>query len=105
RSDPRLVSTSGTATRGTEETTGAPHAERKGTPRTVLVLVGCLALLLLAVLASLALGSKVTSLAEVVGALTGEADPYLATVLDARTERTLLAIGVGAALALSGALM
>ena len=99
------MSTSGTATRGTEETTGAPRAERKGTPRTVLVLVGCLALLLLAVLASLALGSKVTSLAEVVGALTGVADPYLATVLDARMERTLLAIGVGAALALSGALM
>lgn len=75
------------------------------TPRTALVLVGCVAVLALVCLLSLAVGSKATSLPEVIGALTGRPDTYLATVLDSRIERTLLALGVGAALALSGALM
>lgn len=77
----------------------------RGTPRTALLLAGCLVVLALACLASLAFGSKVTPFGEVLDALTSEPDPYLATVLDARIERTLLAVGVGAALALSGALM
>ncbi len=80
-------------------------AAPRGTPRTTLVLVGCLVVLALIGLASLALGSKVTPVGDVVAALTSEPDPYLATVLDSRIERTLLAIGVGAALAISGALM
>lgn len=67
--------------------------------------MGCLAVLALIVLASLALGSKVTPVGDVVAALLDEPDPYLAAVLDSRIERTLLAVGVGAALALSGALM
>ena len=67
--------------------------------------MGCVVVLALICLISLAVGSKSTSLPEVVGALTGRPDPYLATVLDSRIERTLLALGVGAALALSGALM
>ncbi|WP_200946742.1 FecCD family ABC transporter permease [Janibacter sp. Soil728] len=75
------------------------------TPRTVLVLAGCVVVLALVCLLSLAVGSKSTSLPEVIGALTGRPDTYLATVLDSRIERTLLALGVGAALALSGALM
>ncbi|MGE9781322.1 FecCD family ABC transporter permease [Janibacter sp. G368] len=83
--------------------TSRPTARR--TPRTALVLVGCVAVLALVALTSLAVGSKSTSLPEVVDALTGHPDAYLATVLDARIERTLLAIGVGAALAVSGALM
>lgn len=83
--------------------TSRPTARR--TPRTALVLVGCVAVLTLVALTSLAVGSKSTSLPEVVDALTGRPDAYLATVLDARIERTLLAMGVGAALAVSGALM
>lgn len=76
-----------------------------GTRRTVAAVAACVVVLALVCLASLAYGSKVTSFAEVVSALTSEPDAYLATVLDARIERTLLAVGVGAALALSGALM
>ncbi|MGO1167327.1 MAG: FecCD family ABC transporter permease [Janibacter sp.] len=83
-------------------TTAAPP---RRTPRTTLVLVGCVVVLALVCLASIALGSKATSLGEVATALTSGADPYLATVLDTRIERTLLAVAVGAALALSGALM
>ncbi|MGN7249062.1 FecCD family ABC transporter permease [Janibacter anophelis] len=75
------------------------------TPRTLAVLVGCVVVLALVCVASLALGSKPTSLAQVADALTTRSDPYLATVVDARVERTLLALGVGAALALAGALM
>lgn len=82
-----------------------PSSTSRGTPRAVLVLVGCLAVLALVCLLSLAVGSKPTSLPQVVDALTGRTDPYLATVIDSRIERTLLAVGVGAALALSGALM
>lgn len=67
--------------------------------------MGCVVVLALVALTSLAVGSKSTSLPEVVDALTGRPDAYLATVLDARIERTLLAIGVGAALAVAGALM
>lgn len=99
------MSTSTTATRGAEEIPGAPRPARSGTPRTALVLVGCVAVLALVCLLSLAYGSKVTPIGDVVAALLDEPDPYLAAVLDARVERTLLAIGVGAALALSGALM
>lgn len=80
-------------------------SSRRRTPRTALVLVGCVAVLVLVCLTSLAVGSKSTTLPEVVAALTGRPDPYLATVLDSRIERTLLAVGVGAALAVSGALM
>lgn len=76
-----------------------------GARRAWLVLVGCVVVLTLVCLLSLAVGSKATSLPEVIGALTGRPDTYLATVLDSRIERTLLALGVGAALALSGALM
>lgn len=70
-----------------------------------MVLVGCVVMLALICLASLAVGSKSTSLPEVIGALTGRPDTYLATVLDSRIERTLLALAVGVALALSGTLM
>lgn len=91
--------------RGTDEIPGAPRPARSGTARATLVLVGCALVLALVCLASLAFGSKVTPLGDVIAALTSEPDPYLATVLDSRVERTLLAIGVGAALALSGALM
>ena len=82
-----------------------PRPTARRTPRTALVLVGCVVVLALVALTSLAVGSKSTSLPEVVDALTGRPDAYLATVLDARIERTLLAIGVGAALAVAGALM
>lgn len=100
-----MTTSSTTAARGTEEIPSAPRPARSGTPRAVLVLLGCVVVLALTCLLSLVFGSKPTSIAEVVGALTGAPDPYLETVLDARIERTLLAVGVGAALATSGALM
>lgn len=75
------------------------------TPRTLAVLVGCVVVLALVCLASLALGSRPTSVSEVLDALSSRPDPYLAAVVDSRVERTLLALGVGAALALAGALM
>lgn len=75
------------------------------TPRTTLVLLGCVVVLALVCFLSLAVGSKPTTLPQVVDALTGRPDAHLANVLDARIERTILAVVIGAALAVSGALM
>ena len=61
--------------------------------------------LVIVVLARLTLGSKPTTLTQVFDALGGHADPYLAAVFDARYQRTLLGIAVGAALAVAGTLM
>ncbi|MGP5072169.1 FecCD family ABC transporter permease [Arthrobacter rhombi] len=69
------------------------------------VYLGCLLVLAVVVLASLTLGSKPTTLAQVFDALGGHADPYLAAVFDARYQRTLLGVAVGAALAVAGTLM
>lgn len=70
-----------------------------------MVLVVSAGLLLVACLASIAFGNKTIALGDIVDVLTGEGDPYLELVIDSRIERTLLAIGVGAALAVAGALM
>ena len=67
------------------------------TPRTTLVLVGCVVVLALVCFLSLAVGSKPTTLPQVVDALTGRPDAHLANVLDARIERTILAVVIGAA--------
>lgn len=71
----------------------------------MLVLLAAAAALLLTCLASLAFGHRSIGLADLVEVLTGQGDPYLELVVDSRIERTILALGVGAALAISGALM
>lgn len=69
------------------------------------MLLAAIAVLALVVLASLAFGSKVTTIPEMLPALRGLGDPYLVSVMELRVQRTLLGIIVGAALALSGLLL
>ncbi|GAA1366991.1 iron chelate uptake ABC transporter family permease subunit [Arthrobacter rhombi] len=57
------------------------------------------------VVASLVFGSKETSLTELFNSWAGHGDPYLEAVFDARYQRTVLGLAVGAALALAGTLM
>ncbi|MDT0329657.1 FecCD family ABC transporter permease [Nocardiopsis lambiniae] len=58
-----------------------------------------------AVLLSLVAGGKPTPPPEVWRVFTGEADPYIVTVVESRVPRTVLGVIVGAALALAGTLM
>ena len=73
--------------------------------RTGAVLLAAVVALTVAVTASLALGAKMTSLADLQDALTGDARAYLRLVLDSRINRTLVGILAGAALAVAGLLM
>ncbi|WHP17276.1 iron chelate uptake ABC transporter family permease subunit [Cellulomonas sp. ES6] len=80
----------------------APHAVRR-----VAWLAGGVVLLLLALLASLALGARPVGLGDVLGALT-RFDPAVenqVVVHDLRLPRTVVGLGVGAALGLAGALI
>lgn len=92
-------------------TTGPPPspATRSGPsrrPTRALGLLLAVALLVLAVLASLAVGSRQIPVATVLDALTGSGTSQDALVVrELRVPRTLLGIVVGAALGLSGALM
>ncbi|KAA1424922.1 iron chelate uptake ABC transporter family permease subunit [Mumia zhuanghuii] len=90
------------ATDGAERAV-APDLRRRRT----LGLVVVLATLVVAVGLSLALGSKPLSLGEVIGALTGAEDGSEAStiVIGQRIPRTVVALLVGAALAVAGALM
>jgi iron complex transport system permease protein len=89
--------------------TTAPSRPRRRTRRATLVLglVGCLALLILVSLLSVAIGSKQIPLSTVVDALRhyNEADTDHVIVQSLRVPRTLIGLMVGAALGLSGALM
>ncbi|HEY0188193.1 MAG TPA: iron ABC transporter permease [Cellulomonas sp.] len=67
-----------------------------------LALAGCTLLLVLVALVGLVAGSRVTSPADVLAALTGEGDPFVRTVVDSRVPRTLLGVVIGAALAVAG---
>ncbi|MEU0492083.1 iron chelate uptake ABC transporter family permease subunit [Nocardiopsis sp. NPDC006139] len=58
-----------------------------------------------AILLSLVAGGKPTPLPDVWRVLTGDADPYITTVVHSRVPRTVLGVLVGAALALAGTLM
>ncbi|WP_285730614.1 iron chelate uptake ABC transporter family permease subunit [Nocardiopsis sp. ATB16-24] len=72
------------------------------------VLLGALlsAVALVVALSSLAVGDFTMGLGEVVGVFTGRADPMMThVVVEMRLPRALTALGVGAALALSGALL
>ena len=68
-------------------------------------LFACAVLLALAVLASLALGSKSVALGDVLAALRGHGDDYLRSVVDSRVPRTLAGALAGAALAVAGVVM
>ena len=84
---------------------GSGATARRPLPRTAGLLLAVL-LLLLAVAASLALGSRSIPLGTVVDALTGGGPTQDALVVrELRVPRTLLGLGVGAALGLAGALM
>ncbi len=84
---------------------GTPRSGVPGPVRAAVVLVTAAVVLFLVCLASLVFGNKSIAVSDVLEVLTGQGDPYLELVIDARIERTLLAVGVGAALAVSGALM
>ena len=93
------MTTTATAQPATLAVAGRSRAARAGW----LVVAGC-ALAVLCV-ASVALGVRLVSPAEVVGALSGHADTVGQAAVLARLPRTVLAVLVGAALALSGASM
>lgn len=61
--------------------------------------------MVVAVLASLAFGSKPLSLGQVVATLTGHASDYVQTVVDSRVPRTVTGLLVGACLAVSGVIL
>lgn len=69
------------------------------------MLVGCLLALGLAVVASLALGSKAIAFADVASALFGDGGEYTERVVASRVPRTVLGLLVGACLAVSGVIM
>jgi iron complex transport system permease protein len=89
--------------------TAAPSRPRRRTRRAALVLglVGCVVLLVLVSLLSIAIGSKQIPLSTVIDALRhyNEADTDHVIVHSLRVPRTLIGLMVGAALGLSGALM
>ncbi|QNK57867.1 iron ABC transporter permease [Paenibacillus sp. PAMC21692] len=71
-----------------------------------LVLVACIALLVVCVLASLALGSKPLRLHEIMdGLFRSDVDSYSANIVRKRISRTVFSLCCGAALGVSGALM
>jgi len=83
-----------------------PPAPLQASPaRTTLLLGGTLLALAAAVLLSLTVGSKPTTVAQVWAAVTGTADPYTTTVVASRYPRTILGILAGAALAAAGLLL
>ncbi|MDT0269726.1 iron ABC transporter permease [Streptomyces sp. DSM 44915] len=56
-------------------------------------------------LASIVFGSKTTSFGDVLATLRGDADPYIATVVESRYPRTVLGLLAGVCLAVAGTLM
>lgn len=83
----------------------SPRTRQRSRHRRALPLIACLGLLGLAVLASLALGSKVVPLTDVLDALQGHGNPYVQTVVDSRVPRTAIGLLAGACLAVSGVIM
>ncbi|MFI5617127.1 FecCD family ABC transporter permease [Streptomyces sp. NPDC051567] len=82
-----------------------PAAPRHGFARTASSLTLSLALLVLALLASVMFGSKTTSPGEVLDVLAGQGDGYLRTVVESRYPRTVLGVLAGVCLAVAGTLM
>ncbi|MEV8636776.1 iron ABC transporter permease [Streptosporangium sp. NPDC051023] len=84
---------------------GGTGRSRTGAARQACLLIIGLAVLALAVVASIALGSRPTSLADVLGVLTGASDPETAAVVESRYPRTALGLLAGLCLAVAGTLM
>jgi len=82
-----------------------PPDARTRVGRTALLLVASLALLAIALLASVMFGSRTTPFGDVLDVLTGHGDPYLTTVVESRYPRTALGVLAGASLAVAGTLM
>ncbi|MEV6745582.1 iron ABC transporter permease [Streptomyces sp. NPDC051080] len=90
-------------------TTHAPPSgagtSRTGTARRVFSVVVAVAVLVLAVLASIMFGSRTTSLGDVLDVLSGSADPNVTTIVESRYPRTALGVLAGLCLAVAGTLM
>ncbi|MBL1065899.1 iron ABC transporter permease [Streptomyces sp. 7-21] len=84
---------------------GAAAPPRTGLVRAAAALLAGLAVLVLAVFASVMFGSRNTSLAEVLDVFAGEADAYTTTVVESRYPRTALGVLAGLCLAVGGTLM
>ena len=83
---------------------GAADLRRPVLVRTILLLVGLVVLVVLSVL-SISFGVRAVSFDDIVAALTGHTDTIAEAAIVKRIPRTVLALLVGAALALSGATM
>ncbi|MFF9349164.1 FecCD family ABC transporter permease [Streptomyces sp. NPDC014734] len=90
-------------------TTHAPSsgvgASRTGAARRAFSVVLALALLLLAVVASVMFGSRTTSFDDVLHVVSGTADPNVTAVVESRYPRTALGMLAGLCLAVAGTLM
>lgn len=83
----------------------SPAATRRSVTTRLTWVLAVLAVLALAVVASVAFGARSVSLDDILGGLTGHEDTVGEAAVSKRVPRTLLAILVGAALGLSGAVM
>ncbi|MFE4916477.1 FecCD family ABC transporter permease [Streptomyces sp. NPDC056652] len=77
---------------------------RTSTSRQVYALLIGVAVLACALLASVMFGSRTTSFGDVLGVLSGTADPYVTTVVESRYPRTALGLLAGLCLAVAGTL-
>ncbi|GAA1537063.1 iron complex transport system permease protein [Microbacterium ginsengiterrae] len=91
-------------TAATTVTPGAAHLRRPASARTSWLLIGVGVILVLCVL-SVSFGVRAVSIADIVAALGGQDETIAQAAIIKRIPRTVLAILVGAALALSGATM
>ncbi|GAA3004562.1 FecCD family ABC transporter permease [Streptomyces fulvorobeus] len=78
---------------------------RTGAARRALTLIAGVAVLALAVCASVMYGSRSTSFADVVDVLSGTAGPNITTIVESRYPRTALGVLAGLCLAVAGTLM
>lgn len=83
----------------------AARARRAGFQRQLWLAISAAVLLLAAMIASVALGTRPIPLPEVWGAAIGTAQPHVEQVVAARIPRTLLGVVVGAGLGVSGLLI
>ncbi|GAA2251159.1 iron chelate uptake ABC transporter family permease subunit [Streptomyces amakusaensis] len=80
-------------------------ASHRGTARRVFAMVAGLAVLVLAVAASVMFGSSTTSIGDVADVLSGTADAEITTIVESRYPRTALGVLAGLCLAVAGTLM
>ncbi|GAA3879089.1 FecCD family ABC transporter permease [Streptomyces sedi] len=94
-----------TVTTAAKAAPGRATSRGPGAVRIAGLLVLCLAALAAAMAASVVFGAKTTSLGDVFATLGGDADPYVATVVESRYPRTALGVLAGVSLAVAGTLM